>query len=269
MSLPRAATLPPLRPRRRFATFRTVTALILREMSSRYGRTPGGYVWAILEPLGVIAILSIGFSLLIRNPSLGSSFLLFYASGYLPFSLYQSVQNVVARALTYSKPLLVYPAVSWTDAILARFLLNTLTGVIVTYVLLTGIIAATETNVVLDVPVIVEAIALSALLGLGVGAINCALMGLMPTWDVIWSIASRPLFIASGVFFIYEDLGGIAQDILWWNPLMHVTGILRSGIYPMYDPTYVSTAYVLGFALITLAFGLLLLRRYHKDILNQ
>ena len=27
---------------RRFATARTITALILREMSTRYGRTPGG-----------------------------------------------------------------------------------------------------------------------------------------------------------------------------------------------------------------------------------
>ncbi|MDJ0823602.1 MAG: sugar ABC transporter permease, partial [Paracoccaceae bacterium] len=45
-------TLPP-RPayrRRRFATARAVMALMLREMSTSFGRSPGGYLWAILEP---------------------------------------------------------------------------------------------------------------------------------------------------------------------------------------------------------------------------
>ena len=41
---------PELRPviqHTRFATLRTITALILREMATTYGRSPGGYVWAI------------------------------------------------------------------------------------------------------------------------------------------------------------------------------------------------------------------------------
>ncbi|WP_260008654.1 hypothetical protein [Leisingera sp. M527] len=59
-------------------------------MSTRYGRTPGGYLWAILEPMAAILFLAIGFSLVIRSPSLGS-FLLFYATGFLPFNLYQSI----------------------------------------------------------------------------------------------------------------------------------------------------------------------------------
>ena len=32
---------------------------MLREMGSTYGRSPGGYLWVIAEPIGVIAVLSI------------------------------------------------------------------------------------------------------------------------------------------------------------------------------------------------------------------
>lgn len=53
---------------REFPTFRTVMALVLREMSSRYGRSPGGYIWAVLEPVGTILILSIAFSFMLRSP---------------------------------------------------------------------------------------------------------------------------------------------------------------------------------------------------------
>ncbi|WP_311200115.1 hypothetical protein [Phaeobacter inhibens] len=68
------AANPHHRHRRSMATLRTVAALVLREMSTRYGRTPGGYLWGILEPLAAILFLSLGFSLVIRTPSLGTSF---------------------------------------------------------------------------------------------------------------------------------------------------------------------------------------------------
>ena len=40
----------------RFRMVRTVIALMLREMSTTYGRTPGGYVWALMQPLGSIIV---------------------------------------------------------------------------------------------------------------------------------------------------------------------------------------------------------------------
>ena len=259
----------PLAGQRRFPAARAVMALMLREMSTRFGRTPGGYVWAILEPLGAILILSIGFSLLLRAPSLGNSFLLFYASAYLVLSLYRNVSTTVARALSFSKALLVYPSVIWIDALLARFFLNTLTNALVAYLLLSVIMVTVETRITFDASIMVMAMLLAALLGLSIGTLNCALFGLFPAWETIWNIATRPLFLASGIFYIYEDLPVLAQDILWWNPLMHLTGLMRSGLYITYRPDHLSILYVLCFIVVPLSLGLLLLRRYHKDILNN
>ncbi|WP_109468740.1 ABC transporter permease [Albibacillus kandeliae] len=276
-----AALPPPLSPspppalppanagRRRFATLRTVLALMLREMSTRYGNTPGGYVWAILEPLGAILVLSVGFSLVLRSPSLGTSFLLFYATGYLPFSLFNSISNTTARALNFSRALLRYPAVTWLDAVLARFLLNTLTSVVIATLLCGSILILEDAHAALDAPPVIEGFVLTMLLGLGVGTVNCALIGLLPVWEVAWSIITRPLFLASGVLYIYEDLPQMARDILWYNPLIHVIGLIRTGFYPTYAAAYVNTLYVLGLSLALLAMGLILLGRYHRDILNS
>lgn len=244
-------------------------ALILREMSTRFGRTPGGYIWAVLEPLGAILILSVGFSLVLRSPSLGNSFLLFYASGYLILSLYQNVSQMVARSLIFSKPLLVYPRVTWLNAILARFLLNTLTNVMVAYLLLSLTLAMVDTRIILNAVPMIGAIAMTSVLALAVGTLNCALFGLFPAWENIWGIVTRPLFLASGIFYIYEDLPILAQDILWWNPLLHLTGLMRAGLYHNYRPDYVNLTYVASVSVVVLALGLLLLRRHHKDILNR
>lgn len=252
-----------------FPTIRNVLALMLREMSTRYGRTPGGYIWAVLEPFAAILFLSLGFSLLLRSPSLGTSFLLFYATGYLPLNLYFALSGPVSKSLQFSKPLLRFPAVSWIDAILARFVLNSLTGVLVAILLLTVILNIVETRTVLDLNPVVEAFALAMLLGLGIGTLNCTLIGLFPVWDVVWSVVTRPLFLASGVIYIYEDLPTFAQNILWYNPLIHVTGLARTGFYPTYSPTYIDHAYVIFFSLILCALGLLLTKRYHREILNR
>ncbi|WP_417679645.1 ABC transporter permease [Pseudodonghicola sp.] len=253
----------------RLATLRTTLALILREMSTTYGRTPGGYAWAILEPLGAILVLSIGFSLVVRTPPLGTSFLLFYATGYMPFSMYQSLANKIARSISFSKPLLQYPSVTWLDAVLARFILNALTDTLVTILLITGILVALSHQSVVSLPPVIEAMALTMLLGLAVGTLNCVLVGLFPIWEITWSILTRPLFIASGVFFLYDSMPPLAQKILWFNPLLHITGLMRSGFYPTYPATYVSHLYVLGVSLALLTLGLILMGRYHRDILNR
>lgn len=271
-SLPPA--VPPALPpgagvNRRFATGRAILALMLREMATRYGRSPGGYVWAVLEPLGAIMIMALGFALIVRNPPLGSSFTLFFATAFLPFSLYMNVSNMVARSINFSRALLFYPAVTWVDAILARFILNALTDILVMVILLTGFLLVTDTRVILEIGPILESVALATLLGLGIGVLNCALNGLFPVWMQVWSIANRPLFLVSGVFFLYEDLPQSVQGILWYNPLLHITGLMRQGFYPTYGGDYISIVFVVAVSLITLFFGVVLLGRYHRDILND
>ncbi len=252
-----------------FRSFRTIMALILREMSTRYGRSPGGYLWAILEPLGGIFILALAFSLLVRNPPLGSSFILFYASGFGPFSLYQNLSNTVAGSLSFSRPLLKYPTVTWGDALLARFLLNALTGVLVTCLVFVIILQISGSRALLNVLPMLHAFGLTLLLGFAIGTLNCALNGLIQTWALAWSIVNRPLFLASGVLFLYDGLPTGVQNILWFNPLMHITGIMRMGFYPTYNPSYISSLYCIGFSLVALFLGVVLLRRYHRDILNR
>lgn len=254
---------------RPFAAGRSVVALMLREMSSRYGRTPGGYVWAILEPLGALIVLAVVFSLMLRSPPLGSSFILFYASGYLVYLVYANVSGQVQAAISFSKPLLMYPAVSWIDAILARFVLNLLTSIAVMAIVFFGIFQFTAASANLVFGPMVLAVVLSACLGLGIGTLNCLLVGLFPAWGQIWGIATRPLFLVAGVIFIYENMPPMVQAILWYTPWIHITGLFRTGVYPTYGPDYLSMPLVLVWIMVPLALGLLLLRRHHKDILNR
>jgi len=128
----------------RFAGLRSIMALILREMSTTYGRSPGGYLWAILEPAAGIALLSAIFSIGFRSPGLGTNFSMFYATGMLPFTMFNDIVGKLGQSLNYSKQLLAYPRVTFIDAILARFTLNVMTQVLISYIIFFGIILLFE-----------------------------------------------------------------------------------------------------------------------------
>jgi len=259
----------PAQRARKFKTGRTILALVLREMQTTYGRSPGGYLWALLEPVGSIAVftLVISVGLKIRTPSIGTNFPLFYATGILPFSLYGETTNKITSAIRFSRQLLRYPGVRYTDAIIARLALNFLTHLLVAYVIMTGIIILFDQDVTLNVPAIALSFVLAAMLGLGVGSVNCFLMGWFPVWSQIWSILTRPLFLLSTVIYSFEQVPWRWQDVLWYNPLIHVVGLMRRGIYPYYEAEYASPLYVLGVSLICLAFGLGMLHRFHREML--
>lgn len=252
-----------------FQSLRVIIALMLREMSSLYGRSPGGYLWAILSPLGAICVMALAFGLLVHAPALGTSFLLFYATGYLPFDMFSSITGAVGGAVSYSRPLLAYPRVTWIDSVLARFTLNVLTSMTVFCIVTTTIMVFVDAHVVLRIGRIVSGLGMAALLAMGVGLMNCMLAGYFPVWMRIWNIASRPLFLASGVFFLIEGLPPKIRDLLSWNPLAHCIAQVRSGFYPNYQPQFVSASYTLGLALAMIAFALLILRRGYLASLQR
>ena len=265
-------SLTPLRAKtrsRRFATVRAVLALMLREMATTYGRSPGGYLWAVLEPVGGIAILTLIFSFGFNAPSLGANFPIFYATGVLPFMIFNSVCNRVSTALLFSKSLLAYPAVTFVDALIARFIVNTVTQAMVAYVVFGGILMIYETRTLPDPVLIAQSLGLTAALALGVGTLNAYLIARFAVWQVVWSILTRPLFLISGIFFLFNAMPHPMRDVVWFNPLIHVVGIMRAGFYPTYNAEYTSMAYVVLVSLVTFAAGLLLLRRSHRDLLGD
>ena len=244
-----------------------MSALLLREMSTTYGRSPGGYVWAVLEPAAGIALLTFVFSLAFNSPPLGSNFPIFYATGILPYTMYVQMNTRLMVSIWFSKPLLQYPAVSFIDAIISRALLCLMTQIMVFYLVVAAILLMYDPQVTIDAPLVALSLTMAASFGAGIGVLNCLLISVFPVWQRIWNILHRPMFIISGIFFLFESIPEPYRSILWFNPLIHVIGVMRKAFYPTYDANYVSAAYVFALALICLVIGLFFLRRWHKDLL--
>jgi capsular polysaccharide transport system permease protein len=267
---PAAPRLRSVHRQMRFATPRVVGAMVVREMATTYGRKPFGYVWTIVEPIAGIALMSwIFVAMGIRHPALGTNFPIFYATGFLPFTLYTAISGKLSQALSYSRSLLAYPRVTVIDALLARFIVHLMTQLLVSYIVILGIRSYWNTGTQVVIEHIVLGFAMAAALAVGVGTLNCYLTSRFPLWGTAWSVAMRPLVIVSGVIVLVDRLPPAWLDLLTWNPLVHVVAEVRKGFYHGYSPSYISPAYVFGFALVTGVVGLLFLWRTHRDILER
>lgn len=251
----------------RFA--RVIFALIMREMLTSYGKSSAGYLWAILEPVGAIAMLSIAFSLILKTPALGDSFPLFYATGYLPYMMYNTLQSKVTVCLRENTKLLFYPRVTYADAIIARFILVFATQLLVAFIVFAGLIWVQDVNQRIEVHLIFQALLIAAYLGLGIGVLNAVLIFIMPAWRNIWQIVTRPMFIISCIFYLFDTLPHWVQGILWFNPLVHLVGHTRVGFYSTYSGSYISLIYPTAIGTGCLLLGLVLLRRHAQELINN
>ncbi|WP_298982907.1 ABC transporter permease [uncultured Roseibium sp.] len=232
-------------------------ALIVREMTTRYGNNFGGYMWAVLDPVLTIAILTAVFSAIAHVPPLGRSFTLFFATGYAAFYLYRSTADQVCTAVEANKALLNYPVVRPYDTILGRVILQAVTLFVVNLLLFGGLYIFVGFDR-FDIGPILIASVIAVALGAGVGISNIVWFHMSSTYQQIWGIVNRPAFLVSAVFFLPETLPQPFRDIVMWNPLVHVVGLFRTGFYPTYRASYVSYPYIIGLALFSLVFGLFL-----------
>jgi capsular polysaccharide transport system permease protein len=247
---------------------RVLFALVMREMTTRFGRSSGGYVWAVLEPAASVAIMVAVFSQMAHAPPLGRDFGLFYATGYMAFAIWRDVSGVVGGSITANRALLTFPRVTILDTILARFLLQTLTSGLVCALVIGGIVALSRDQARFDLAAALAAFAAGCALGLSLGAFNSLLFACSPTWERTYGVITRPMFIVSGVFFLHDAMPPAIQDVLWWNPLSHVVGLMRVAFYPAYEPSWISPAYLAMWIAAPLVAAALLIRVLRVRILE-
>lgn len=236
----------------------TITfALIVREMTTRYGNKFGGYIWAVLDPVLFVTIMTLVFSAIAHSPPLGRSFPLFFATGYATFYIYRSISDQTSLSVRVNLPLLTYPIVRPIDTIVARVALQVITLFLVNLILFGVLFVIADVDRVNWGPILLGS-ALAAVLGTGVGMANVVWFNISSTYEQVWSIVNRPAFIISGVFFLPESIPAPFRQVLLWNPLVHIIGLVRTGFYPTYRASYISMPYIVGLALFSLAFGLTL-----------
>ncbi len=245
---------------------RVVSALLIREMSTRFGSKPGGYLWALLDPLAHVAFLSLIFKAVAHTPPLGVSFPLFFATGYIGFQFYQASAGYLNTAVNSNRSLLNYPNVAPIDTVSARYLLQLITTSVVGFCILLPLVASIRIQTSIDYLQLLEAVAIASTLALGAGFANNVLFLMYPLYEKVFGIVTRPLFLVSGIFYLPDSLPSTARDLILYNPLAHIVMKFRMGFYPQYKAPGYDGGYVWALVVSVLFGGILLFTLFRRSL---
>ena len=245
---------------------RNVWSLMLREMRTKFGDQQLGYLWALLEPIGMIAALALIFStgLRGRTPALGDSFILFFATGMVPYTSYKTVMSAINRAMKSNKNLLFFPVIKPIDTYIAPLILETITMMIVMLVIFLVYFSFYSTGLPDRWAVTFIPFVYCGIIGFSMSVINNSINSYFNTWQKIFKLLNRPMFFISGVFFIAESLPLAIRKILYYNPILHITEWVRTGYFKGFESRFLDLYYLNGFTIAILFIALLLERTLRR-----
>ena len=245
---------------------RVIMALMLREARTRYGRMKVGYLWALVEPTIHIALFSLLFSYRWVTVPLGSSVLLFLATGFLTFFGFRNVMSRTSGAYGSNEALLSFPVVRVMDVFLGRALLELATWLTVTFLILGGLILFGVAPLPHDIPKILGAILALFAIGFGAGIVVGILSEFWATFGSLMSVPLRLLYFTSALFFLPDAIPSAMRDILAWNPVLHGITLFREGYYQGYDSHMLDEGYLIVWAIGSVLCGLVVEKIARKPL---
>jgi len=243
---------------------KVISALVLREVTSRYANTKLGFFWALFEPFAHITIFMAIFTIINKPAPVGESIGLFILTGIVPWLLYTNTVNAVMSAVSANKALLGYPQVMPLDIVLARVLLEFATLFLVMLVFL-GVAINLGFNIRIDNFLDMLTVAgLIMLLAMGVGFINTAIIDFLPSYKSIYNALSMPLYFSSGIFFTMDFFSSDVLSFLAYNPMLNLIEWYRDAFYTEFSSQLFDKEYAITVALSVFGIGLAIERLMRK-----
>lgn len=217
----------------------TISAIIVREIRTRFAGGSLGYGWAIILPVTWVLAITVFFQWIGRSAPVSIALPIFIASGMIPYLMFRQIVTSMMRVVRANRHLLTMGPATEEDLLNGGALLELVNMVLITMVV-TIILAVFSTVPLPPDPIrVVTALLLAWALGASAGRFAASIAHYSDTAQRLVPILLRPFFWISGIFFVASELPRAAQDALWFNPLLHVIELLRTGLLPGFSSEFV------------------------------
>lgn len=238
---------------------RVLSALMLRDMRSRFGGNYWGYLMQVLWPCAHLAIITGVMEFRGIKPPITDTAALFVATGALPALAFQYISREVMKGYLTHKPLTYFPQVKKFDTVVARCLVEIVSSfmglMLVCVVLLSFGIDPIPQDIFTAVTGYLAAIAL----GIGVGFINVGICSVFPGWAIGYILITLTFYMTSGVYFLASYMPAEIYWYMKWNPITQLIEWVRLGYDPSL-PVEIDYLYVFGCIFGCFMIGLLMER---------
>jgi len=246
---------------------RVISALVVRSAVTRFGESRLGFVWILIEPAAYIGIFLVIHTTLKARIPFGDNALLFILAGVFGFRMTRGIARKTEKAISNNQPMLTYPLVRPLDTLIATFLLEATIWLIICAIFMIGLAFSLDRDIIVYPAEFAESMFAILYFAFAFATFNATIGSLLPRYDTFLSMASMPLMLMSGVFFMPAEMPPGFQAILWWNPFVHCVEWFRTSTYLDYN-ALLSKPYILGLSTTLLTIALILERTFRRKIIS-
>jgi len=248
---------------------RVIVALIFREAALRFGSSPFSYVWTLIEPAALLALLLFARVYIKSvNPAFGDSSLVFLLTGLVALRAARAIIGKGSTGIAANRALFAFGAVKPPDTVIARTILEFTIYLIILTIFFSAAQVIMGQAIITDFPGFMLAMLLIMFFCISMAMFNATVGALVPLWKSLWKMMAMPLFITSGVIYVPAQMPPDFLNVIIWNPFLHCVEALRSSSYLDYTSVY-SPHYLLGFAVTVLIISLSIERLFRNEIIRS
>jgi ABC-type polysaccharide/polyol phosphate export permease len=246
--------------------WRSICALLMREIMTRYGRHNIGFFWLFVEP----SIFAIGVTitrvLLHEGNKLGIPIASFTFSGYCTILLWRNCGNHCSRCIYPNSALLYHRNVRVIDVLLSRIILE-ISGCAMSFVMLTpllvfiGFIPAPH-----DVWLVVEGYLMNAWFAFSLAIWVCAFTETSELFERLWHPVTYLMLPISGFPIMVSWLPLKYQSLALKMPMVNGCEMLRDGFFGNMVRCQYSVPYLSCWCLGLMLVGLVMLKGVARNV---
>ncbi len=241
--------------------------LVLRDLQKTYTKLRLGYLWTLLEPLGMSIVLWLVFSVLLSRHIGQQPYALFITIAILPWwwftkGIAQSTRSF--KRNTNALRISLLPTEIWVLRVV-------LVSMIEFFFSLPIILVAMIFTRTIPGPLIIfypVAVILQFLLMYGLGLLVASGVAIIPDLDRIVRICMRALFYLSPVLYSITKIPEHVQPIAAINPLVGILGLYRIGFWTEEIETPWHYGVSFGAVILVIGIGLLVFKKLEPRILK-
>jgi capsular polysaccharide transport system permease protein len=238
-----------------------IYALLLRELSSRFGKSRGGFRWVLVEPVAHLLVPIVIFGFIRQRLMPGVEYPVFLVYGFLPFLLFKAICLQIVDGTNAAQGLLSYRQVLLMDVFVAKALAHGVIQAVVFVIVLTGLGMLGYDVLPLRPLELGGVLALTVVLAFGLGLLLAAIASIVPDARAVIHVMFMPLYFVSGILFPVTRFPDGWVQWMAINPVLHLVELSRVMGVEKYQPMrYLSIEYPVALAIVATVIGLMLYR---------
>lgn len=248
---------------------RVIKALLIRELSTRFGRENIGFLWMMAEPLLFPTLVAVVWRILKGPEEHGISVVAFVVSGYVPLTLFRHAINRATGVFTANGSLMYHRQIRLLDFLIVRFMIEFI-GSLMSYFFIATILFLFDLfPIPADFVALFAGLMLYALLSFAFCLVLAPLSEMSEVLEKFIPITTYIMIPFSGTFNQVSWLPPSLREPMLWSPFVDAMELMRYGIFGEKVDPYYDLRIPLAFSLVLIPIGMGLCSSIRKRLIVE